>query len=385
MQCLGPECPTAETVARMDDEFSKWESSLQVPFRWRLSATPEDLQTWCTIVQDPKIFNTQHQGMEPDPSAASNEFTILRQRHTLATWFLACRIMLHRQFMVPYNRNGGLCARNIQNQAHSQVDSSSRDYHLQSERLCFDLCFELCTVQVAGHGVDSSLNNGSETTNSRKVYHGKISGFMDSFFLFDCAVGLMLCLCSFAPGDPRSRIAYDAVERAGNILARLAKTTPNDPQGDISRRAIAVLLVLKRYQEQIMQGVGSSLRSTAQNGGGGSSSNNRMQVDSSQRATASSSSQHHASGSGSNNRGGTSSSVSTPSSYERYSRYLDTAASPQVFSSGTTGLLDDVGSLPDFSFLNSFTFPEDPAIAIRQFSSPDFDWGADWSSISTAV
>ncbi|KAH8830901.1 hypothetical protein DL96DRAFT_1594763 [Flagelloscypha sp. PMI_526] len=356
-KCLGPDVPTPELVAEMDEKLAQWETDLQTPFRWRLAATPEDLRSWGSNFSRPELFDAPRNLRESDPSSASNEFTILRQRHALATWFpFLPKCLSIGQFIAPYGRVGGVCARNIRGDPHGMEPTNQ--YWKESERL---------RLRPPPRIV--------ETTTSRKVMHGKISGFMDSFFLLDCSVGLMLCLCSFAPGDYQQ----------GNILGRLARSTPNDPQGDISRKSIAVLLVLKRYQEHLMKGVGKSLRTSKDSTKPAAPQTHAYALPSVQQSN------------------GNSQPAST--SYERYSRYLDTTALPSTSSSSTamgldaapasatsstpssssaTGSPQQLFDLPDFSFLNSFSFLEDPASVFREFASPHFDWGADWNSLTTS-
>lgn len=186
---------------------------------------------------------------DPDVSAAANELTVARQRFTLITWYRSCRMALHRQYLTFPGTE----------QTRAPPPSSIiADLSSSASRLIKDMCVrlskDLIRLELSAQG---SILPGYGDRPER-LLPGKISGFLDAFFLFDGAVTLMGSLFQLPPDDPMIPECYTYIDHAGYVLGQLAKAIPGDAQCDLARRAVAVLIVLKRGQERLKESRASS-------------------------------------------------------------------------------------------------------------------------------
>ena len=76
-QCLGLEYSTFDTVFEVDRKFAAWEAQVPERFRWR---------HWYSTLPSGHFL------------AESGPIVVVRQSYTLNTWYLACRMNLHRMF-----------------------------------------------------------------------------------------------------------------------------------------------------------------------------------------------------------------------------------------------------------------------------------------------
>lgn len=113
----------------------------------------------------------------------------------------------------------------------------------RSKGACVQLADELVRVQLAAHGADGNLGSSNPTSLSDEVFFH----FTDTFFLFDGAVTLVTALAQTPSGQSTQKY-HQYVERAGWLLGQAARISC--PRGEIARRALTVLLVLKRTSER---------------------------------------------------------------------------------------------------------------------------------------
>ncbi|KAL1684226.1 hypothetical protein EV122DRAFT_257244 [Schizophyllum commune] len=230
--CLTIQSLDYSKVLEIDRLFVEWEQGLSESF----------------IFKDKKPVRYSPSN-DPDVSAAANEQTVARQRFTLITWYRSCRMALHRQY---------LTFPGAEQSRPPPSNSIIADLSSSASRLIKDMCVrlskDLIRLELSAQGnIVPGYGDRPE-----RLLPGKISGFLDAFFLFDGAVTLMGSLFQLPPDDPMIPECYQYIDHAGYVLGQLAKAIPGDAQCDLARRAVAVLIVLKRGQERLKESRSSS-------------------------------------------------------------------------------------------------------------------------------
>ncbi|KDQ13892.1 hypothetical protein BOTBODRAFT_175304 [Botryobasidium botryosum FD-172 SS1] len=182
------------TVLEMDRRFEEWEANLPTQFSWR------------------KV-DTSYDAYHPN---------LPLQRATLAIWYLACRMNLHRPFLT---------------EATPPVLPPPPGLGPPSEKVVLNPSFEKC--------VDLAIDLMRVQREARTALPmGQLLCFTFTFFVFDGAVTLFGAL-SQIPTHPRAAECLQEVESACEMLesARAAGT------GEIANQAVSVLGMLRRIAE----------------------------------------------------------------------------------------------------------------------------------------
>ncbi|KAG6920136.1 hypothetical protein DXG01_004902 [Tephrocybe rancida] len=207
--CFSVSYPDFQVFFEMDSRFEHWEKNL-----------PSDYQL------------PRYEGTTSDLTTA--ELSIInRQRYTLHTWYLLCRVKLHIAALTGVRR--------LQ-QLRTDVLESSKTAILMSMRLI--------KLQCEAH--DSALRYRAEDGDPESVFPGSIWFFEGCFSLFEATVALITTLTRY-PWKDKIREAEQLVDRAIDVLTQVAGMEKGE-QREIASMAAEALGSLRQeswWQAQI--------------------------------------------------------------------------------------------------------------------------------------
>lgn len=207
-QCFGVDSPAAPIVHELDRKFEHWESHLPSEFR--------------------NDGRNDYFGGVSDGATLEDATTLARQRYTLTTWYLFCRMKLHLTFVTSQDAPHFLGAFD-----HPMTRKRSRS-------ICISLAIELLQLQCEAHDATSRYRVGQAGKEALTV--GSNWFFEGCFSLFDAAVTLVSVLTLHAPLE-RPSDAEGILNRAVLVLTQVAREEGRDT-GNIARKAVDALTAL---------------------------------------------------------------------------------------------------------------------------------------------
>ncbi|KAF7970650.1 hypothetical protein HWV62_23342 [Athelia sp. TMB] len=214
-KCLGPSDAPFSTVFEVDQKFQVWEDALPEQFRWR---------QWYNL----------NLALGHLLTANSHPIEDIRRCYLINTWYLACRMNLHRSYLTQVT---------TPSRAHSAKSTMNAAGLKRSHEECISLAIDLLRLQCITH--DSAYRKASRKQNA--AWTGNNWAFELCYYLFDAGVTLMSGFGRM-PVEARAKEAQELVDRSVLILEEMGREYGSGPgaKRDIAMRAVDVLNMLGR-------------------------------------------------------------------------------------------------------------------------------------------
>ncbi|KZP19385.1 hypothetical protein FIBSPDRAFT_932896 [Athelia psychrophila] len=254
-RCLGPSTDahaSFATVSEICQKFDAWEAALPEQYRWR--------QWWLLHIKLGRLL-----------TAASQPLHEIRRCYLINTWYLACRMNLHRSYITQatatatHGHNHGHnpnSAPHSPHSPHSPCSSTSRADLARSHLECIALATDLLRLQCITH--DSAIRNASRRENA--AWTGNGWAFEVGYYLFDAGVTLMSGLARIRDiaaregADPRGarKRGREAEREAEGEAERKRETEAREREKEAQELVDRAVLILEKIGREDAEGEGGA-------------------------------------------------------------------------------------------------------------------------------